>query len=372
MKAWQWILMPACAFVVLACATVPEDGVPVADVPVAAEEDLALDSIRNVTRVMQLTGADSPNRTDRYVVHGTDLGSMFEHDGRIYLVFGDTFGPRPAGHTGGGGSLWRSNALAYTSDRDASDGITIDDWVTDATGTAKEVVASPKRGGEITKIPTHGVSANGNIYLYFMSVRQWGDHGEWQANYSGVARSTDDGRNFETVEELRWPGPSGFIQVAIAPFEDHLYFWTIPAGRFGGARLMRVTQAAIEDLEAYEYYAGMRDGTPLWSARMDDAVKIIEAPVGELSVVWNPYLDRWIVTYLNEDTRSIELREAREPWGPWSTPFRVAHASRYPALYGAYMHPAYFEDDGRIIYFNMSQWLPYNVFVMRAELVRRP
>jgi hypothetical protein len=366
MTGLRWTLVTGSVFAILACATVPEGSVPVAD-----EVDLALDSVRNVTQVMQLTGADSPNQTDRYVVHGTDLGSMLEHDGRIYIVFGDTFGPRPVGHTGGGGSLWRSNALAYTYDRDASDGITIDGWITDSTGTAREVVASPKTGGEITRIPTHGVSANGNIYLYFMSVRQWGDHGQWQANHAGVARSTDDGQTFEIVQGLQWPGQSGFIQVAIAPHEDHLYFWTIPAGRFGGTRLMRVTEEAIEDLDAYEYYTGVRRGEPQWSRRMEDAALIIEAPVGELSVAWSSYLERWIVTYLNEATRSIELREARDPWGPWSAPYQVAHASRYPGLYGAYMHPAYFEDDGRIIYFNMSQWLPYNVYVMRAELVRR-
>lgn len=365
MRIWRVAVQPLIVAIVLGCASAP------LEVPVAEESDVALERIVQVTRTMQLTGPQSPNQTDEYTVWGTDLGSMFEHDGRIFIVFGDTFGPRSEGHTGAGGALWRSNTMAYTTDRDATDGIRIDGWITDAVGTAKEIIPGRKNSFEVTKIPTHGVSANSNMYVYFMSVSHWGDHGQWDANYSGVARSTDSGQTFDIIEGLQWPGDSNFIQMAIAPYGDHFYFWAIPAGRFGGAHLMRVNQNQVEELDAFEYYSGMRGGVPVWRRSPDDAVMIVEPPVGELSVVWNPYLQRWIMTYLNEDTAAIELREAREPWGPWSTPFRLAHASRYPALYGAYMHPAYFEEEGRVIYFNMSQWLPYNVFVMRAELSRK-
>ena len=64
-------------------------------------------------------------------------------------------------------------------------------------------------------------------------------------------------------------------------------------------------------------------------------------------------------------THSIELREAINPWGPWSKPFKLVSAINYPGLYGACMHPVYTEDNGRIFYFTMTQWGPYNVFLMR-------
>lgn len=341
------------------------------DVPVADAEDVALTGVGEVSVVMQLTGEDSPNETDEYLVHGTDLGSMFEHDGLIYFVFGDTFGPRKRGATGAGGALWRSNVLAYTSDRNPSDGILFDGFIVDSTGSAKQVVYSSHGGGEVTKIPTGGVSTNGVIYLYFMSVRKWGEAGQWLANYGGMARSTDDGRSFDILDQPRWPGESNFIQITVATAGEYLYFWCIPAGRFGGVQLMRVRPSDIEEFGAYEYFAGTGFTGERWVSDLEDAATIVEQPVGELSVIYNNYLERWIMTYLNEKSRAIEIREAINPWGPWSEPFELASAGRYPALYGAYLHPEYVEDDGRVVYFTMSQWGPYNVFLMRAELERR-
>ena len=364
MKRSALLIALALALVLAGCAS--SGGVPVAD-----PEAVALAGVGDVSTVMQLTGEDSPNETDEYLVHGTDLGSMFEHDGLIYFVFGDTFGPRNRGATGAGGSLWRSNVLAYTSDTDPSDGILFDGFIVDSTGTARQVIYSSHSGGEVTKIPTGGVSAQGNIYLYFMSVRKWGEAGQWFANYGGMARSTDNGQNFEILEEPRWPGESNFIQVTVAPVGDYLYFWCIPAGRFGGVQLMRVRPDEIESFDAYQYFAGTGLTGERWVSDLEGAATIVEEPVGELSVIYNDYLERWIMTYLNEESRAIEIREAIEPWGPWSEPFELASGGRYPALYGAYLHPEYVEDDGRVIYFTMSQWGPYNVFLMRAELERR-
>lgn len=340
------------------------------DVPIADPEDAVLTGVADLSEVMQLTGEQSPNETDEYMVHGTDLGSMFEHDSTIYFAFGDTFGPREDGATGAGGALWRSNVLAYTSDRDPRDGIVFDGFIVNSSGSAREVVYSSHSRGEVTKIPTGGISANGNIYLFFMSVQQWGDHGNWLANYGGVARSQDDGESFEILEDPRWEGDGNFIQVSAVPVGEHIYFWGIPAGRFGGVQLMRVRPEQIEEIDSYEYYAGSTIMGERWADDPDDAATIVEAPVGEISVMYNDYLERWTITYLNEDNRAIEIREARNPWGPWSNPVELVSGGQYPGLYGAYMHREYVEDDGRVVYFNMSQWGPYNVFLMRAELER--
>src|SRR6056297_3234385 len=64
--------------------------------------------------VRQLTGPDSPNATDRWNVHGTDLGHMIRHKGALYMVFGDTYGPD--------GGAWRSSTMARIADpQDAFD-----------------------------------------------------------------------------------------------------------------------------------------------------------------------------------------------------------------------------------------------------------
>lgn len=103
-----------------------------------------LKSVTGLQQVAQLTGKESMNGTDRYAVSGTDLGSMFQAGDRTYFVFGDTFGDRSDGSTGAGGSFWRSNTLAYSTDIDPSDGITFDGMITDEIGLAKELLPSKK------------------------------------------------------------------------------------------------------------------------------------------------------------------------------------------------------------------------------------
>ncbi|MGV9173644.1 MAG: DUF4185 domain-containing protein, partial [Promethearchaeia archaeon] len=229
-------------------------------------QNTALDQIISVSRVIQLTGENSPSRTDQYMVYGTDLGSIFTHGERIYFIFGDTFGTRYKDHIGPGGEMWRSNTMGYTHDKNASNGIIFDGMIVNSTGIAKQLIPSSCADNEITKIPTAGISVNGNIYLYYMSLQQWGDHGHWDANYCGVAKSTDNGENFMILENPRWPGGSNFIQTTIAPFGDYLYFWSIPSGRFGGVQIMRVRSEKIESQDAYEYLSGFTGQHISWTS----------------------------------------------------------------------------------------------------------
>jgi hypothetical protein len=344
--------------------------------PVQPNADFVLKGVTNLTQVARLIGADSINKTDRYAVAGADLGSMFNLDDKTYFVFGDTFGYRAPGLTGGGGDDWRSNVMAVSSDSNPDDGITFDRFIADAANHANELIPSIKRDGtEITRIPTHGIAVGTKMYLYFMSVNNWGPAGVWEANYAGVSRSTDGGEHWAVLPDLQWPGKSNFIQVS--PFKIKnadgtvdIYFWAIPAGRFGGVKLMKVPEGAIEQLSSYRYFAGTdSSGTPRWSANMDEAATVVNDTVGELSVVWNPYLSRWIMTYLRGGG-NIVIREGINPWGPWGEPIDLVTQAGFPGLYGPYMNPKYTENDGKTIYFCLSQWGPYAVFWMKADLVK--
>lgn len=343
---------------------------------VAADAPFVLEGVTGVERVGQVTGADAPGDTSRFAVGHTDLGSMFEADGRVWFVFGDTFGERDPGMTGGGGPFWRSNTLGHTADDDPSDGITIDGMIVDDSGSAKELLTSKKiDGDEMTVIPTHGFEADGAMYLHWMSVRHWGEPGEWDVNEAGLARSTDGGRNWTVLDEPRWGGQSGFVQISPAHVTeqgvDMLYVWGITHGRFGGVSLARVPAADVQDPAAWRYWTGADEtGSPTWGDSPDDAELVVDDTVGELSVVWNDYLDRWIMTYLAEGT-GVVMREGLSPWGPWGEAELVVSGSDVPGLYAPYMLPRYTEDGGRVVYFTLSVWDPYNVFWYRAELERR-
>ncbi|MGG4094216.1 DUF4185 domain-containing protein [Paenibacillus lautus] len=339
-----------------------------------ADKGFILTGITGLEQISQLTGERSPNRTDRYAVYGTDLGSMMNDGERTYFVFGDTFGERAPDQIGGGGSYWRSNTMAYTTDMEPADGITFENMVTDEFGTAKELLPSVKIDyEEMTKIPTHGIAAGGALYVYYMSVNHWGDPGKWDANYSSVAKSVDNGETWELQDQLRWPGDSNFIQVSPYKVKNEaggtdIYFWGIPAGRYGGVQLMKVGEENIENLSEYEYYSGLDDdGNPRWSTDKKDAQNVVDDTVGELSVVWNSYLERWLMTYLKEG-QGVVIREGMTPWGPWGEPLDLVRAEDYPGLYGPYMNDRYTENDGRTIYFTLSLWDPYNVFWYKASL----
>lgn len=327
----------------------------------AQEADTALTGVTEVEFVAWVTGPDSPNQTDtRYDIDGTDLGSMFAAGDTLYIAFGDTFGCcRPTGG-GAGGRNWRNNVLAYTTDRDPEDGVTFDGMITNRQGKARAVLL--RRGSDVTVIPTYGIAVNGRLYLHYMAVKEWGPPGKWTLNRSGWAYSDDGGESWTQPDDTVWQGDTNFGQAALIEHDGYVYVFGIHGGRFGGVQLARVPRDAVLDMDAYAYWTGAA-----WGDDLAAAVEIASAPVGELSVAWNAYLDRWIMTYLDEVRRAIVIRESPDLTGPWSDPLEVVSANDYPSLYGAYLHP--WASDGETIYFNMSQWGPYNVMLMRARLL---
>src|SRR5690349_23347447 len=84
---------------------------------VIAQVELVPGSVR---KVCQLPGerdrqrnADTLNRTEtRFGVVGTDLGASFEHDGRLWFLFGDTWPDAELG-----------DSVAWTTDRTPEPGI---------------------------------------------------------------------------------------------------------------------------------------------------------------------------------------------------------------------------------------------------------
>lgn len=303
-----------------------------------------------------LTGPEpAMNEThERFMVYGTDLGSTFMHDDEIVLVFGDTFGYNKG--------AWRSNVIGFSTDDAPSDGVTIDRMIVDEHSAAKEVLESKKVDfDEMTVIPTYGISLGDRMVLHYMSVSHWGEPGHWDLGHAGFAYSDDGGETWTKDEATLLPGDTNFGQVAMEEYEGHIYIWGIPGGRYGGVQLARAEMQSLLDLTAWEYW----DGTG-WIAEVDGAAEVVPPNVGELSVRWNSYYQRWIMMYLNDPAGLIELRTADEITGPWSDPLIVTTAFDYPALYAPYQYPLW--NDGADIYFNMSLFGPYQVYLLKTRI----
>ncbi len=332
-----------------------------------------------VEKVSALTGIDSPTDMKSLDVCGTDLGTMTEIGNRIFFAFGDTFGYDGDVCRGVGGPNWRSNVFASTTDHNPADKVVLQDWLSGPDGKATPVVegahqaAYTGENGEQTKIPTAMIGIGNRIYLHYMSVHGFASAGGvWDCNYSKFVYSDDLGKSWRQSDLLFADRDSNFNMLALTNEpgkgnEKSAYVYAVgtPCGRFGSARLARVPKEKILDPDAWEYFsAGNR-----WTANPKDAVEIIPAPVGEGSILWNPGLQRWMYTYLNEKTTSIELREAESPWGVWSAPLVLARAAEYPQLYGAFLTPSFLKDNGKTLYFVMSMFGPYNTFIMKAQLI---
>jgi len=316
-------------------------------------------------RVAQDTGPESHNNThDRWNVYGTDLGHMFLHDDRMFMVFGDTFGPPPAipflsvPH-----SDWRSNTMAEIDVTDRpTGGLVFSNMITDNPGHARELLPSKKvRGDEQTVIPTYGVSVGSRMYLYYMSIRQFDQPGHWSLNHSGIAYS-DNAGNTWTKADVQWPGNSNFGQVALVLQGSHLYVFGIPGGRYGSLRLARVPTDSVLTETAYQYWNGS-----FWATNSPAAaVNIVPGPVGELSVQYNSYYQKWLMMYLIDPAGQIVLRMADSLTGPWGPAQVVVTGAQYPQLYAPYITPLW--NDHKDIYFTMSMFEPYQVFLMHTSL----
>ena len=335
-----------------------------------------------------VTGPNSPNKTlERFGISGTDLGIPWDNGdpgGRqVLMAFGDTFG-----YCSVHGQQWRYNVLFRSQDRDLSHGLHVADGVPNnqysgspvwAPGLSKQVLNSIHQAAHETGIiPTSAVSLGRTQYMNFMSIKNWGRDGEWSTNYSGIARSVDNGQSWgifpgairlasaDTVPGGRYfPGNENFQMGAFMKGRDgYLYSFGTPSGRGGPAFLSRVPPNFVPDLTKYQYWNGEGKG---W-VPMDPsaATPIFPGPVGEMSAQYNNYLKRYLVLYTNGGSNDVVARTAPSPQGPWSPEQPLVSSFSMPGgIYAPMIHPW---SAGRDLYFNLSLWSAYDVMLMHTVL----
>lgn len=321
-----------------------------------------------VTRVAKETGAGSINRTDkRWQVNGTDLGIMWESaPGEVAVAFGDTVG-RGFHPPGGQGDDWRSNVLAFSSDENLSDGMSFDSMVQDGRCHAAELLGSRKLDNvEITTIPTSGFAIGDRQYMSYMSIRTWNSiPGTWFTNHGGIAYSDDHGQTWVKDPYALWDnifGLSNFQVSAMVPQGEHVYMFGTPNTRLGDLGLARVPVGDVLNKSAYQYW---QNGVWTPVGGQAAAAPVVGGPVAEVSVRYDEARRVWQMVYLDTARTAIVLRESDSPQGAWSEPVPLVSVTEYPELYGGFIHPWSTGDD---LYFTISTWSDYNVFLMRAEL----
>jgi hypothetical protein len=328
-------------------------------------------TVRNVTQIAkEFEGPPGQDQGRAVGLCGADLGSVFSWLGRTYIAFGDIFG---CPLTPDEQPNWRAHALAFTTDTNLSNGITFNGWITNSAGNPR-LLFRPDPGGFAAR-PTHGVSVGNTGYLFYSNVTEQFTGGRWNCNSSSAAKSTNRGRTWQKLPQLK-RGSGNFNQVFLYKTRDFVYFFSIPCGRLGGVKLMRVRQAQIENRGAYEYLMDADNDNSWERDAAARAAIIVPAPVGELSVIRNNFTGGYIMSYLTgvPGGTAIVMRIAPNIWGPWGSRIFVVGSNRFPCLYAPFTQDSYVREDGRIVYFRMSRFCPgfnpYSSYWMRMELAR--
>ena len=358
-------------------------------------------------KVCQLTGdTDFQNRNQtrnftetRFAVAGTDLGYPFEHDGRLYFLFGDT---RPRNRATDDGR----DSVAFTREMDDPDSCPGLEFVSD--GNTFRPISANGVSLAFFEVPTTGFDALGVMYVFV-----WTDHkdlGNGQFSnpigHAALLRSDDQGRTYRMI----WDHLGDKLVYLSAAVVNNADIPGLPQNTgqgvllFGSGKyrasdpyLAYMPLNQVENKAAVRFYSGLNArGQPLWQDEAHAQPLFNQACVGELSSTWNRNLRQWLMLYNCDAAGGIAARVAERPWGPWSDATTIFNAERDagrcyfmyggprcgpandPATpngqpggpYGPYVIPRFNRGGlhSTTIYYVMSTWDPYQAQLMRSSI----
>ena len=272
--------------------------------------------------VDRATKRPTVSRTEkRFGIGGTDLGSSFEHEGKLYFLFGDTIS-----RSGGG------DALGTTSAKSGEGGVRLD-FVTGSNGKWLKI-KPPGIDMDALEVPLAGVSVGGEIYLMVKTNHTAGG----STDVSKLVRFDDRTQRFKVLRDVSRLPAGHFVYVSLH------HATRSPDRRAPGAGAVRAdvgrgdlseqqplprdhSRGDLETGAGTRYFAGLdAAGEPTWADDESRAAPLFEQPeIGDLSVSFVRELGLWLMLYDAWPGRpgrggGVQLRTSATPWGPWSAP----------------------------------------------------
>lgn len=333
-----------------------------------------ISAIADLEVLFPLTGENGINQTQsRWGFGSGDLGSMFESNGKIYMVYGDTFaGDRITGS-------WIHNAIAIGTVNDPDDGVKFSQMYIGKSGDGLVV---SEQNHTCAMIPSCGFAVgnegNETLYMWVHEIYSWQTGGHRDISGAGWAVSTDGGETWDF--DFLVDGNSKFQFVTCWQEGDELYLFGNYGGGYGETYLMRVDKSLALDKDAYRYYAGMDErGQPIWAMTEDEAVIVLDHNEREIGITYNEYLGCYLMTGYDTFNDRMVIHEAPSLCGPWSCAYSLLpniytpvefESDHLPHTYGAYTLPSMVKDDGKTMYFTLSEYKPYQVFWIRVNFTK--
>jgi len=313
-----------------------------------------------------------------------DGGSSYATPDGSAWWFGDTFkGTRDVGgrplFAGGGVSccvaLLPTSAVSAPGDRSAAPPELT--FLKNNEGNVAQAISFlPEESWERHRIwPLAGVYVNGRSYVYYTLI-EIGPAGGWDfhAAGAGLAAATSPLSVHNRVQvHGEWKFPVS--PTAILPSDSWLYLFEVEKRDDRQALwLACVRPERIEEPNAYMFYAGPG---PRFSADSAERQPLLDDIYGQASVVWNPYLDKYVLASSSNffHPREIRFHTADQPYGPWSEPVARAtvpercQGKKVTLVYCAYFHPALFREEGRVMNLTFSVHLEEAGFDANNEML---
>ena len=354
----------------------------------------------------------------RFNLLHSDLGASFEHQGKLWFLFGDSDPESP------GWDEYHDDAIAWTT-ADNVDAFRLEFLKDRRSGRG---YLNPRILGTVDgsdpeldvdlgtlNVPLDGLSDGQTMFVWFTTGG---------AARSLVARSDDDGRSFRKVFDF---GETHFIDLAVEAARgpipgipesvDEPYVLVFGSGNkdyhhvylaaLSRESLREADRSAVRFLKEItpitgglwelKWSPGEADATPIFRIEHGKGVGAMSAVphgwgFGEPLIQFNRTLDQWTATY-NAARRTIRLRTAAQPWGPWSESIVLFDPSadygdgpafgRYIGddkterlggqgeLYGPYVIEPFTRrgPNGQVeLYWLLSPWQPYTVLLMESTV----
>jgi hypothetical protein len=188
--------------------------------------------------------------------------------------------------------------------------------------------------------PAGGISIGPRNYLFYSMIETTTNASPW--NFRGIGGGLAVAS--QPLQEFVRLRPDGQWKFPVEPIQvlrvgQRIYLYEI-SSEPKGLILAQVSADQIEHPAAYEFFTGQG-----WSKNRAD-VKVIQQEIyGQVSIVWLPTRQRYLMTTSSDffHPREIQLREASHPAGPWSVPVRIAvpelPGKKTSLVYCAYLHP---------------------------------
>jgi len=284
------------------------------------------------------------------------------------------------------GNNFIDNSMAWTTNLDASSGITLNHDLLDSTGVptnflpfttfetnynyahnSKHCTASPC-GAEFALWPGQVVpdAATGNVYYFYEEIWRSPTITGWKTIGGGIAvqksgKITRPNQNPDPTSMypwLMWTGAatqfySGSVQVGTT-----LYSYGCVAGFLvDNCQVASVPMADILTYSQWTYYAGNNT----WSSNATSAVTIFQGGDAGNSVFWVPYLNEYMAVYGGVLNNNLSYRVSATPWGPWSNEALIEVTPQGPTSnvnYAMRAHPEFAQQNGQIQYITYVEDLP--------------